>query len=110
VLEGLRDFYNKKNWRLPGLLSAWLLLRNRLVSPSFIVLFAFATNIYLLDVFLAAYSRNHLPPNIQSQVSDLLGHGMIVGVYLGSVFEALFISAIAGFLVSRIRNRKTGIC
>ena len=88
-------------------MSAWVQLRNRLISRSFIILFTVATNFYLLDVFLEAYAKNALPSQIQQQITNVFGHGMVVSIYLGSVFEALFLSGLIGFIMARTGKKKT---
>ena len=87
-------------------LNAWFVLRNRLVSRSFVTLFVVLTNLYLFDVFLEAYAKNTLSLELQQQISAVFGHGIVVSIYLASILEGLVLSAVAGYVVARLRSRK----
>ena len=88
-----------------SLQGAWVLLRNRLISRSFIVLFVVATNLYLFDVFLAAYARNTLPFEAQEKIYSMFGGGKLGEIYVASVLDALVVSSFVGYVVSRMRAR-----
>ena len=85
-------------------LSAWSSLKNRLVSRSFVILFVVATNMYLFDVFLEAYAKNSLSIEMQQRIASVFGHGMLVSIYLASVLEALGLSLLVGYIVSKLRK------
>jgi hypothetical protein len=84
--------------------SAWTFLRNRLVSRTFVILFVFATNMYLFDVFVDAYARNNLSIYLQQRIYEVFGHGVIVSIYLGAVLEALGLSVLIGYIISKLRK------
>ena len=87
-------------------LNAWLILRNRLVSRSFVTLFVVVTNLYLFDVFLEAYAKNTLSVELQQNISAIFGHGLVVSIYLASVLEGLMLSAVAGYVGARLHSKK----
>ena len=100
-----------RRWKIQGCsqhlwLNAWLVLRNRLVSRSFVTLFVVLTNLYLFDVFLEAYAKNTFSLELQQQISAVFGHGIVISIYLASVLEALVVSAVAGYVVARLRSKK----
>lgn len=85
-------------------LSAWLLLRSRLASHSFVFLFVIATNMYLFDVFMEAYAKNTLSLELQERISSIFGRGLVVSIYLAAVLEALGLSILVGYIVTWIRK------
>ena len=87
-------------------LNAWVFLKDRLVSRSFVTLFVVATNLYLFDVFVAAYAKNTLSLELQQRVSAVFGHGIIVSIYLASVLEGLVASVFLSFIVARLHHKK----
>lgn len=86
-------------------LSAWVFLRNRLVSRSFVILFVAATNMYLFDVFIEAYAKNTVSIELQYYVSAVFGRGIVVSIYIASILEALGLSVLIGYIVAWLRKR-----
>lgn len=84
--------------------NAWTFLRNRLVSRTFVSLFVFATNMYLFDVFIDAYAKNNLSIYLQQRIYEVFGHGVIVSIYLAAVLEALGLSVLIGYIISKLRK------
>jgi hypothetical protein len=85
-------------------LNAWTFLKGRLVSRTFVVLFAVATNMYMFDVFADAYARNNLSLELQQKIYQVFGHGVIVSIYLAAVIEALGLSVLISFIISKLRK------
>jgi hypothetical protein len=85
--------------------SAWAYLRNRLVSRTFVILFSVATNMYLFDVFVDAYAKNNLSIELQQKIYQVFGHGVIVSIYLAAVLEALGLSVLIGYIVSKLTKK-----
>ncbi len=86
-------------------LSAWVFLRNRLVSRSFVILFVAATNMYLFDVFIEAYAKNTVSIELQYYVSAVFGRGVVVSIYIAAILEALGLSVLIGYIVAWLRKR-----
>jgi hypothetical protein len=86
-------------------LGAWVFLKNRLTSRSFVLLFVAATNMYLFDVFAEAYAKNTVSTALQERISSVFGHGYVVSIYLAAVLEALGLSVLVGYIVARVRKR-----
>ena len=86
-------------------LSAWVFLRNRLVSRSFVILFVAATNMYLFDVFIEAYAKNTVSIELQYYVSAVFGRGIVVSIYIAGILEALGLSVLIGYIVAWLRKR-----
>lgn len=86
-------------------LSAWVFLRNRLVSRSFVILFVAATNMYLFDVFIEAYAKNTVSIELQYYVSAVFGQGVVVSIYIAAILEALGLSVLIGYNVAWLRKR-----
>lgn len=86
-------------------LSAWVFLRNRLVSRSFVILFVAATNMYLFDVFIEAYAKNTVSIELQYYVSAVFGQGVVVSIYIAAILEALGLSVLIGYIVAWLRKR-----
>ncbi|MDH2899764.1 MAG: hypothetical protein PXY39_02220 [archaeon] len=86
-------------------LSAWVFLKNRLVSRSFVIMFVAATNMYLFDVFAEAYAKNTVSVEFQERIASVLGQGLIMSIYLGAVLEALGLSVLVGYVLSKLRKK-----
>lgn len=86
-------------------LSAWVFLKNRLVSRSFVIMFVAATNMYLFDVFAEAYAKNTVSVEFQERIASVLGQGLIMSIYLGAVLEALGLSVLVGYVFSKLRKK-----
>lgn len=84
---------------------AWVILRDRLVSRSFVTLFVVATNFFLFDVILEAYAKNTMSLSLQQEISSVFAHGIVVIIYLGSVIEAFVLSTVAGYVTSRVQKK-----
>jgi hypothetical protein len=86
-----------------SLLGAYAFLKDRLASRSFLVLFGISTSLFLFDVFLLAYARVYLSASVQEKAYSVFGQWMLVGVYLGSILEALMLSSLLGYFVTKLR-------
>jgi hypothetical protein len=90
---------------LVRLSQAWVFLRDRFVSRSFVTLFVVATNFFLFDVTLEAYAKNTLSLSLQQQIASVFANGIVVGIYLGSVLEALVLSIAVGYITSMVQKK-----
>ena len=68
-------------------------------------MFVAATNMYLFDVFAEAYAKNTVSVEFQERIASVLGQGLIMSIYLGAVLEALGLSVLVGYVLSKLRKK-----
>ncbi len=68
-------------------------------------MFAAATNMYLFDVFVEAYAKNSLSLEFQARIASVVGQGLITSIYLAAVLEALGLSVLINYVLSKLRNK-----
>jgi hypothetical protein len=69
------------------------------------MMFVSATNMYLFDVFVAAYSKNSVSLQFQERIASVTGQGLIMSIYIGAVLEALGLSVLIGYIAAWIKKR-----